>query len=830
MKTEDTFLFIPHTHWEGAVFKTREQYLEMGLPIILRALHLLKKHPHYRFVLDQACYVQPFLERYPEEAETFKACVAEGRLAIVGGLDVMPDTNMPGGESFVRQVLYGKGYFRRELGVDVTIGWQLDSFGHHAQLPQLMRLAGYQSFWSQRGVPHGDLPSEFLWEGLDGTRIPFYWLPGSYALTYGSPQTLPAFGEFMRQKYDFLARYSLGAGRVGLAGADVCLPEEHVPELVAQVNQQPAMPFQIRIGLPADYEAIVEARPGERPVVKGDLNPIFQGTYSSRIELKQWTRELECLLITAEKLGALLAALGDPVDTRTLWDAWEPVLFNHAHDLMSGVMTDQVWEDTRRSYAFSRQLATEALDARLRRLAARIDTRGEGVALVVFNALGWSRTDVVFASAGFTELEADGLELLDPDGKAISVQLLDTERAGNGALIRAKVAFVARDVPALGLAVYRLVPRRAGANASYTQAGNVLENEICRVEVDLTDGSITSLVDKRSGWDALCGSGNVVSMEEDHGDLWEPYRGLNGAQFITMKERHPAPPTSAALTGTAGVINRGPVFSEFVGAAGTLSTRIRLYAGLSRVEIHTRLLNTDSHIRYRVAFPTSIRQGCSFHEIPFGAVPHPEGVECPAQNWIDYGDGNQGLALLNRGLPGNNVADGVLLLSLLRSATIGGYGFGGGYEPGMGSDTGLELGKQFAFDYALLPHSGSWDEASIPREGMAFNHPMIAVTAASQPGVLPKRWGLLEISHPDVLVSALKPGENDGIVLRLYEAAGRLAEGVTIRLSVPVISAEEANLMEDPGFTLAVIDDSVRLDFGPFEIKTIKLELRGQRY
>ena len=68
----DVFYFIPHTHWEGAVFKTREQYLEMGLPNILRALRLLKMHPDYRFTLDQMCYVEPFLRRYPEEAEAFR--------------------------------------------------------------------------------------------------------------------------------------------------------------------------------------------------------------------------------------------------------------------------------------------------------------------------------------------------------------------------------------------------------------------------------------------------------------------------------------------------------------------------------------------------------------------------------------------------------------------------------------------------------------------------------------------------------------------------------------------------------------------------------------
>ena len=51
-------------------------------------------------------------------------------------------------------------------------------------------------------------------------------------------------------------------------------------------------------------------------------------------------------------------------------------------------------------------------------------------------------------------------------------------------------------------------------------------------------------------------------------------------------------------------------------------------------------------------------------EIPFGAIERPDSIEMPAQNWIDYSDGRHGLALLNRGLPGNNVSDGTMMLSL----------------------------------------------------------------------------------------------------------------------------------------------------------------------
>jgi hypothetical protein len=84
--------YIPHTHWEGAVFKTREGYLDMGLQNILRAMRLLKANPDYKFTLDQVAYFKPFLECYPEEETAFRRFIADGRLEIVGGMDVMPMT------------------------------------------------------------------------------------------------------------------------------------------------------------------------------------------------------------------------------------------------------------------------------------------------------------------------------------------------------------------------------------------------------------------------------------------------------------------------------------------------------------------------------------------------------------------------------------------------------------------------------------------------------------------------------------------------------------------------------------------------------------------
>jgi alpha-mannosidase len=835
--SEQVLYYIPHTHWEGAVFKTREEYLEMGLPHILQALALLKRYPDYKFTLDQVAYIRPFLERYPEEAATFRKFVAAGRLEIVGGMDVMPDVVKPGGELFVRQMQYGKRYCREQLGVDVTVAWLLDTFGHHPQLPQLLKLAGYKSFWFCRGVPNNNLPSEFLWRGIDGTDLPAFWLPGFYGLFYGPPQQPDAFAKFFAERYATLDSHVHGAERVGLAGVDVSEPEAYVPPLIAQYNRQPTTPFKIRYSVPSEFATVVARRPN-LPVIAGDFSPIFQGTYSSRIELKQTTREIEQRLLTAEKLTALANWLGAETDGKALWQAWEPTLFNQTHDLASGVMTDHVYEDVRRGYDFSKRMADEISAARWDNIAAHIDTRGAGIPVVVFNTLGWPRTDVAEVEVGFAAPGVPDVDVIAPSGNAIPVEILRSDRYGDGGLLRATLRFVARDIPALGYATYRVVPKQATHELRTAQPAakpdNVIENETYRVTLDLASGAITSLFDKTLQWEALAGPANIVARQEDKGDLWELYHGLDGASFIAMTNRQPVPTPSTAqlsnaFTAQNGSIHKGPVYSEFSVthpfASGTYETHVRLYAGINRVDITTELVNNEKFVRYQALFPTSIKNGRNVQEIPFGAVERPVGIEYPAQQWVDYSDGQHGVALLNVGLPGNLVTDGTLMLSLLRSHSIGGYGFGGGYEPGMTSESGFELGRPLTFHYALVPHRGTWQQTAAYRAGLEFNHPLLVHKVAPHAGELPKRWGLIEISQPNVVLTAFKPGPGKTAVLRVYEAEGKATPNVQIKLHARIIAAHEANLLEDTGHRLNVQSDTVQFDLHPFEIKTIKLNL-----
>jgi alpha-mannosidase len=467
---------------------------------------------------------------------------------------------------------------------------------------------------------------------------------------------------------------------------------------------------------------------------------------------------------------------------------------------------------------------------------ARIDTRGEGIPLIVFNPTGAPRTDAVNAGVGCSVAGMNSMRVVAPDGTDVPVQLVDAQRCPDGSLVHAQIAFVARDVPALGYAVYRVLPQAAPHAPAETGGAPVLENEFYRVTVDAATGAITGLKVKDGNWEVLRAPGNVVAMEQDGGDFWELYKALDGASRIAMADRHPAPaPGQATLStdqaaGQPAAVTRGPVFSEVTvahpfSANGRFQTRVRLYRGLRRIEVRTTILNQDAAVRYRVLFPTTIAAGENVHEIPFGALARPDGVEFPAQNWVDWSDGRHGVALLNRGLPGNNTADGTLLLSLLRSTQIVAYAIYGGYE-GQSSATGLELGQERVFDYALVPHAGDWRQAAQWAEGQAFNQPLLAVAAAPHPGPLPARWGFLTLSQPNVVLSALKPGEHGGAVLRVYEAAGLAAEALRLELPAAVRAAQEVNLMEDPLQPLPLVQGALRLDLRPFEIKTIGLQFR----
>ena len=631
-----TLWVIPHTHWEGAVFKTREEYLEVGLPNIVKAMQLLKEQPGYRFTLDQVAYVRPFLERYPGLEPDFRRFLAEGRLQLVGALDVMPDDNMPGGETFIRQMQYGKGYYRDKLGVDVTSAWLIDTFGHHAQLPQLLAEGRFQDVLVRA---RGAAPRFSLRVFLGGDRRHADLRRSICRIAMRScmdrPTTRPKFKAFAQSRFDMLSPNSHGPDRVGLSGPDVAEPEEQLAPRVEEFNRDPKAPFAMRMAVPADFEAAIAGRT-DRPVWKGELNPIFQGIYSSRIELKAWMRLMEQRLLTAEKLSALAAWLGSPADLDGIWAGWEPVLFNQTHDLASGVMTDHVYEDTIRSYEFAKRRAEAIIDAevgrahvqdrypRARRGRRSCSTRWAGRALIS------PRSNVGFGEGR----RQPASSLTDPDGQTVPVADPRVDP-----LRRRRPQDRSRRVHrtrCAGAGIFDL-SRLARASAAANRGRGTAPARRGLPQVTFENRALSRRSRPRDRGDHQPARqegrlGSLVRAGQRRRARARPGRPLGALQGPRWRQpgRHDDPAKGAQRgqaafsdegKGEPGTVITGPVFSELRVArpfgSGRFATTVRVYAGLRRIEITTRLVNQEKFVRYQALFPTTIAAGQEHARDPF---------------------------------------------------------------------------------------------------------------------------------------------------------------------------------------------------------------------
>jgi len=852
---------VPHTHYDAEVFLTRDATLKWGSEHILDALYLLDTDPDYRFTLDQRCYVEGFAALHPEQLARLKTHVTSGRVELAGGMHAMPDVNLPSGESLVRQVLYGQDYFEKTFGVRSKHAWMLDIFGHHPQVPQIIKKAGFDSYVFCRGVNERD-HAGFNWVGLDGSKMRCEWLTYHYSVIGIVPHTLPEFKAALdAYVFEVMPNRIQNNNLVALAGLDLHTPDAGLPDMVRQYN---AAQDKVEVAL-ATFEEYMQAQAGMAlPEIGGDLNPLFTGCYSARILVKQHNRELENKLFTAEKLlAANWAEASQPaVPVASLEAAWEPVLFNQSHDSICGSHIDASYERIidrfKRADKIVGQISTQALDT----LTAQINTQGDGLPLVVVNTLGIARHDVARCTLGLAGQHWHTLSLYDHTGNRVAVQLENVLRHPDGSIKRADLIFVA-DVPSLGYATYFVreggdglwgeqpktdvwargstLPRVEGLFfANHDANDGWMGNAHVSLHVNLRSGAIRSLklLGQGSDYEMVAphelGFG-AVCRQEDRGDPWEYYGPLRGDIMTAVNVLDPVPGRGERRAifsdeyGAQGRALLGPVMASMHLSApfgdGTMRTRIRVYAGLPRVEIETEIVNQQPFVRYRNVFPLNLQNAHITHEIPFGAIERPQG-EFPAQNWVDVNDGTRGMALLNRGIPGHALIGNVLTSSLMKCAKVVGYGAAGGYDPTAKDEAGFEIGMRHTFHQALLPHTGDWRDAQLVHEGMAFNAPLIVHKCEAHAGALPPSASFVEIEPEHVALHALFVDEGQ-LVLRVVESKGAPVSG-KITLRWPIARVVETDLIGGNVSELSHTGSSFAFAASPFEIKTFRVSLMNR--
>lgn len=754
------------------------------------ALDRLSEYDDFVFVSSSAQFYEWVERSDPAMFEEIKQRVAEGRWRVVGGWWIQPDCNIPSGESFVRQALYGQRYFREKFGVMATTGYNVDSFGHNGMLPQLLRKAGLRRYVFMRPMPHEKgLPGRlFWWQADDGSRVLALRLPFEYC-TWGKDleQHIRRCAGELKPPFDELMCF-YGVGNHGGG------PTRENIESIRRLNDDPDFP-RLVFSDPDTFFETIEARDLPIPVVHDELQHHASGCYAAHSGIKRWNRQAENRLISAEKFAAIAYRLtGMPYPREEFARAWKQVLFNQFHDTLAGTSLEAAYDDARDQLGEALAIADRVQNDAIQSIAWAIDIPAqEGVKpLTVFNPHAWrSRVNVALQTRGVPAAFA----LLDDEDRPVPVQDVQSWATSGG---QRRLTFTA-DLPPLGWRTYRIVPVEAApaSETSLSATDHTLENRFFRLEIDPQTGQIASLFDKRYGVEVFAGPAARAVVIDDPSDTW------SHNVFRFQDEIGQFMATSVRLVESGPVLTTVRVKSAF--GASTLTQDFTLYDDLPQIDVRVTVDWREKHKMLKLRFTVNQIFMRAVYEIPYGHIEREAtGDEEPGQSWLDVSGTvretgeTYGLSLLNDGKYSFDVNVRDIGLTVLRSPV---YAHHIPTQPQPDRDYSyIDQGMQ-TFTYSLLPHAGSWETAGTVRRAAELNQRPIALLGTYHDGSLPQSRATVEVTPENIVVGAVKLAEdNDDLIVRCYESS-RVATEAELRVGERVIP----------------------LSFGACEIKTIRV-------
>ena len=845
-ETMGTCYFLGHSHIDAAWLWPFSKTIEIFRETCGKILALMEKYPQFIYCQSSAQYYRWLEEKYPDIFEKVKRMVKEGRWEVVGGTWVESDGNMPSGESFVRQFLYGKRYFKEKFGVDVKVAWMPDSFGYAWTLPQIMKKSGMEFFLTQK-MNWNDatlFPYYFFkWTAPDGSSIIAHQTVG----TYSEPVTEERIAQQMKMLShrqgltDLLVLFGIGDHGGGVS-------EDMIKRALEFVKGKNGIKGKFSTAKEY-FKVLVEKTNGKTPEINDELYLQYhRGTYTTQARVKKNNRRAECLLETAEKFSSIAEKYGYEYPESSLEEAWKKLLLNQFHDVLPGSSIPEVYKDAEESFNFIFKTVNSIISESLKVIASRIDTSGDGKSIIVFNPLSWRRTGIVQMAADKLE---EQVEIYDENGRLIPSQLLEEEK---------KIIFVAEDVPSIGYREYKAKKgcgkRKVctGVSVEEDEKEIKLENEFFTVKVDKQTGLVKSIYDKRYGREVLKGSGNIIQIYNDHPvsgrssvilpmdaahfDAWEIYiyQQPEGVKYVELKN-----PEEVKVSERGPVRVSVSVKYKYVQEKRPDSIFVQEIILYHKIPMVIFKLNVDWHAEHRLAkasFPLNVHSDYTAYEIPYGFIIRRNPLspnatlaerakyEIPGQKWIDHtdDDGSYGVSLLNDCKYGFDVVNDTVRMTLLRSAK---------YPVEMRAHFGLPINPAetklltdqgtHEISYALYPHVSDFKEALTVRRAYEFNYPLIPVMEISHSGDLPKRHSFVSIKPSNAILTVIKKAEDsDELLLRFYEISGKEAE-VTIRIDEAFRDAVETNLIEKPISKIELLGKEVKIPVSKYEIKTIKL-------
>lgn len=383
---------VPHTHWDREWYEPFQTFRYQLVQLLDGLLPQLESDPSYsRFLLDgQMAVVDDYLEVRPEAEDRLRAIAATGRLSM-GPWYILMDEFLVSGETIIRNLQMG---MRRgaAFGGITRVGYLPDMFGHIAQMPQILRLAGFEHAVVWRGVPSAITATGFWWEAPDGSRVRAEYLPVGYSNGAALPDDAKALVRRIEDHEQEVSEFLIGPMLV-MNGSDHLRPQPRLGRVVHDANSIQD-DYQIEITSLTEY--LPTAPTDHLQTWRGELRSgaranLLMGVTSNRVDVKQAAGRAERAL---ERRAEPLAALFCPPDAwprRLLEIAWLGMVRNSAHDSICACSVDEVVDAVVHRYAESRQIAEEVASNALTSLARSMKDPGP----VVVNPVARSRGGIV---------------------------------------------------------------------------------------------------------------------------------------------------------------------------------------------------------------------------------------------------------------------------------------------------------------------------------------------------------------------------------------------------------------------------------------------------
>ncbi len=765
------------------------------------ALDRLREYPDTVFTCSSAAYYKWAEELDPDMFAEIRERVKEGRWVPVNGWWVQPDCNLPSGESFARQALYSQLYYYEKFGRLCRVGYNVDSFGHNGNMPQLLKLGAMSSYVFMRPDrrENPDIPFAFNWEGTDGTTLPAYKVLDTYCVS-GAEKLDSAIEELARigeaNGHGVMLFYGVGNHGGGPTRADI----EHLEELKKSGFAE------LEFTSPEGYFASLDT--ASLPTCNGELQHHASGCYSVTGMIKALNRRAENSLYASEAFATVARGVGMPEKTADYREAWRDVCFNQFHDTLCGCAIREAYADAADSYGAALTVSERLYNEALLRLARRVDTWLDGVSepharnhgspfprpFVVFNPLPFPvKTTVRIGGASKRVTDENGADV--PFGSTRSSRMNDSHLD----------TVFAADLPALGYATY-WATADAEAHARNEKParpdGLTLENEYIRAVFDVKTGFIISLTDKESGFDYASPERPAavpVVIDDAESDTWAHgvFRFDKTIGAMELREIEVTERTAAReIIRVKHAFKNSALTQEFILAKGERTLRVRCKA-----------LWNEPHTILKTSFPYSGNGAENICEIPCGFIRRPpNGEEWPAQKWCAVSfesGGRRTLALLNDSKYSCDCRGGELRLTLIRNAIFADHYSDRPFRDYDYTDEGVSR-----FEYGVYLSDGSAEKTDVAREALKLNIRPVAISEGYHKGEAPRRGSFLGVGAENVVMTALKlceDGSGDA-VMRLYEMRGEAAKARII---------------------CAAVGADFEAVFRPNEIKTFRISASG---